>query len=153
MIVLDGSETIGNVFNKLRTFKVYLRKYNIDDILNKIDECENVCLISPTIPYDIAFSLSNFYNCKCYLLYNHPSLQFIENDFKKLKNIELIKLNIYTNETNKYIDECDTIILHDFQYMAPLNFLPYNLDNKNVIIFFDGTREDCDEEIIQNFKQ
>jgi hypothetical protein len=78
-------------------------------------------------------------------------LQFVEDDFAKLKNIELINLNIYTKETNKYIDECETIILHDFQYMAPLDVLPYNLNNKKVIIFYDGIREFCDEEITQNF--
>ena len=153
MIALDGPKDIGNVFKKLQTFEVFLRIYRFDEILEKIDECKKVCLISPTIPYDIAFALSNFYNCKCYVLHNHPSLQFLKDDFKKLKNIELVNLNIYTRETNKYIDECETIILHDFQFMAPLEFLPYNLFNKNIITFYDGTREFCDEEIIQNFKQ
>jgi hypothetical protein len=153
MIALDGPKDIGNVFKKLQTFEVFLRIYEFDEILEKIDEYEKVCLISPTIPYDIAYALSNFYNCKCYLLYNHPSLQFVEDDFAKLKNIELINLNIYTKETNKYIDECETVILHDFQFMAPIDVLPYNLFNKNIITFYDGTREFCDEEIIQNFKQ
>jgi len=151
MIVLDGPRDIGKVFEKLQKFEVYLRIYEFSEILEKIDECENVCLISPTIPYDIAFALSNFYNCQCRLLYNHPSFQFVEDDFKKLKNIELVNLNIYTKETNKYIDECETIILHDFQFMAPLSVLPYNLSNKKVITFYDKTREFCDEEIRQNF--
>jgi hypothetical protein len=57
----------------------------------------------------------------------------------------------YAQLVNKYIDECDTIILHDFQFMAPLDVLPYNLNNKKVIIFYDDTREFCDEEIRQNF--
>jgi hypothetical protein len=153
MIALDGPKDIGNVFKKLQTFGVFLRIYKFDDILEKIDECEKVCIISPTIPYDIAYALSNFYNCQFYLLYNHPSLQFVKDDFLKLKNIKLVNLNIYTKETYKYTDECETVILHDFQFMAPLEYLPYSLSNKNVITFYNSTREFCDEEIIQNFKK
>lgn len=151
MIALDGPRDIGKVFEKLQKFEVYLRIYDFNEILEKIDECENVCLISPTIPYDIAYALSNFYNCRVRLLHNHPSFPFVESDFKKLKNIELINLNIYTKDVNRYIDECETVILHDFQFMAPLSVLPYNLDNKNLIIFYNETREFCDEEINQNF--
>jgi hypothetical protein len=153
MIALDGPKDIGRVFEKLQTFGVFLRIYDFGEILNKLDDYEKVCIISPTIPYDIAFALSNFYNSQCYVLYNHPSLHFVEKDFKKLKNINLINLNIYTKEVNKYIEKCETVILHDFQFMSPLEFLPYNLSNKNIITFYDGTREFCDEEIVQNFKQ
>ena len=138
-----GLENTSTVYSKLSS--VY-NQYKPIDIIEKLNNIEDdVTVISPTVPYDVCKVLRDYYDCNITVLYSHPVMERIKEYFK---DIELIKINIFDTRINNYIK--GSVILHDFQYMAPLNILPYNLKTKP-IIFHNNTRMECDEQINQNF--
>lgn len=131
--------------NGLTVYRKFNR-YNPDEILDKLGNIEgDVTIISPTVPYDICEIIVKYYDCHITVIYNHPAMDMMKEYFK---NIVLLKMNIYTKEVNNHIK--GTVVLHDFQYMAPLEYLPYKLTNYP-IIFYNESRTSFDEEINQNF--
>ena len=145
MSAKDGLDPVSIVYKKINNV---FRQYDPIYILDTLGDIEgDVTIISPTVPYDVCKIISNYYNCNITVLYNNPAFDIVKDHFK---NINLVKINIFTKEVNNYIK--GTVILHDFQYMAPLEYLPYEL-TETPIIFYSGLRMVCDEEINQNFKR
>ena len=111
----------------------------------------SACIISTTVPWNMCRVLSNFFDVPTTILGKHPSLFLVENELKFYKNITLNYINIFTKEVNTYIEQNDLIIIHDYQYMLPIQYLPYNLKDKNVLVFSCDRRFAFDEQINQNF--
>lgn len=112
---------------------------------------DSACVISTTVPWNICKILSMCFAVPTTVLGKHPSLFLIEEEMKSFKTVEVKKQNIFTKEVNDYIKQNDLIIIHDYQYMVPLEYLPYDLKNKTVLIFSCDKRFDFDEQINQNY--
>jgi hypothetical protein len=159
---LVGQEITGKVVSKIKA-KTGIWDYNpfpsiehknydrfIYQILESIS-FDSICIISSTVPWNICKIISMCFSVPVTVLGKHPSLFLIEEELKSFKGIDIKKQNIFTKGVNDYIKENDLIIIHDYQYMVPLQYLPYDLTNKQVLVFSCDRRFDFDEQINQNY--
>ena len=161
---MDGQKTVGKVIDKL-VAKTGEWEYNAYPSLESTEysrfvykildtyafDYDKVCILSPTVPYDICDVLINQFGSHVTLVGKHPGIELCKEEFLSLDNITIICQNIFDVKVNEHIEKNDIIILHDFQYMMPLKYLRYDLKGKKVIVLSSDQRFDHDEHIKQNF--
>ena len=159
---LVGQEITGKVVSKIKA-KTGIWDYNpfpsikyknYDGFIYRVLEdisFDSVCVISPTVPWNICKILSMCFSVPVTVLGKHPSLFLIEEELKSFKNTQLKRQNIFTKDVNDYIKQSDLVIIHDYQWMLPLMYLPYDLQDKQTLIFSCDKRFDYDEHINQNY--
>ena len=164
MKLMDGQKTVGKVIDKL-VAKTGEWDYNAFPSLESVEyskflykildayhlDYDEVCILSPTVPYNVCEIMVNQFGSHVTLVGKHPGIKLCEEEFLSLDSITLEYQNIFDVKVNEYIEKNDTIILHDFQYMMPLKYLRYNLEGKKVIVLSSDQRFDHDEHIKQNF--
>jgi hypothetical protein len=159
-----GQKPVGKVIDKL-VAKTGEWKYNAFPSLESVEyskflysvldsysfNYDKVCILSPTVPYNICDVMINYFGSHVTLVGKHPGIELCKEEFLSLDNITIVCQNIFDYKVNDHIEKNDIIILHDFQYMMPLKYLRYKLKGKKVIILSSDQRFSHDEHIKQNF--
>lgn len=124
-----------NYYNYINDPKfISLVESHIDQLKEKFDLSKTVVsIITTNVPVVWAKLLSDA-GCMVKIIGYHPLLLSCKEIIETIDNVSVHEANIFVDDLDKYIEEDNLIVFPDFEFYVPLDYVSYDLTNKNIFV-------------------